>query len=119
MKIKTPAEIAFHLSRLFHMEFADKAKGRYLISHSDLRRLSGRCRLESGVKKQISAQLAELGFVLIYIESQDKYGIEQEQAVLKWRDVPKGVLSKEARRSAFVVTLSPAAAWPFPTGTRA
>ncbi|GIZ51096.1 hypothetical protein [Noviherbaspirillum aridicola] len=115
MQNKTPSEIAFHLNNLYRSEFGEKVKGRFLISHADLRALAGRARLEGGLIKQIAEALADEGLLLIHLESIASYGIGKESSFQKWRKVPKGVLAREKKRKSFS---APAAAWPFPVSIR-
>ncbi|MFZ6675256.1 hypothetical protein [Undibacterium sp. Xuan67W] len=123
MSNKSPAEIAYHLNALYNTAFDNKSCGNYSLSKESFRSLSGRSRLEAGHIRKVADELLEThGIVLI--ELNDSFCITLESLLLKWRKVPKGVLSKQAKRRIDLAptksktVVSPTAAWPFPTGTR-
>lgn len=89
--IKTPRQVAEELNVLYEMAFAGKNSGRYKISRSKLRLLSGRKRLESSIIKEIvDAAYEQYGLVMVELE--DVFAIIRENVMLTYRPVPSTIL---------------------------
>ena len=65
----TAYEIAQRLAELYEQGFGGKERGRYRISMKHMRTLTGRRRVTPDVVQSIAAELFEMGFVLIDMET--------------------------------------------------
>ena len=65
----TAYQIAERLSEIYEQEFGGKPRGRYRISMKHMRTLTGRRRVTAEIVQTIAAELFELGYVLIDMET--------------------------------------------------
>jgi hypothetical protein len=89
MKNRTPEDTAKILAAIYEESFGGKDRGRYRLTHSQFRRLSGRKRLEPSVTTRIVNAALEEGFVIIDLG--DHFCIVEESVMLNYRPVPKNI----------------------------
>jgi hypothetical protein len=84
----SPLEVAEKLAELHGKTFGGKSRGRYLISHDQLRDLSGRQVLKESIIGPIGTHLLN-EHKLALIDLGYAYGVIDANKVLAWRRVPK------------------------------
>lgn len=87
---KTHQEVAEILSKIYESEFGGKGRGRFKISRSNLRRLSGRKRLEDTTIEKIAEAALDIGYIVIDLG--DHFSVVEESVMLNYRPVPKSIL---------------------------
>lgn len=86
---RSPAEMVEVLRDIYEETFGGKERGRYRLTHSQFRKLSGRKRLEEGVTNRIINAALEAGFIIIDLG--DYFCIVEESVMLNYRPVPKSI----------------------------
>ena len=92
MNNRSAEDVAKFLAEIYGSEFGGKEHGRYKISRSNLRRLSGRKRLEATTVSRIIDEALDLGYIVV--EVGDYFCVVEEGVMLNFRPVPKSVLSR-------------------------
>lgn len=85
-------EVVALLAALYEQEFGGKDRGRFKIARSNLRRLTGRKRLDDKALSDITDAAFDAGYVLIDLG--DYFAVVEEAVMLNYRPVPKSVLAQ-------------------------
>lgn len=93
MAILTPEQVSNELAELHACAFGGKTRGRFSLSHDELRALSGRTRLEKGIIEQIGNWLLS-GHQLALVDCGPAFGVIDAMKVISWRPVPKKLLDR-------------------------
>ena len=88
----SPDGVAKALAEIYEKPFGGKDRGRYRISRRNLRRLSGKKRLEDGTIQKIVEAAYDRGFVIIDLG--DEFAVIEEGVMANYRPAPKAVLSQ-------------------------
>ena len=92
MANKTPDEIAEILSQIYEEGFGGKERGRYRISRSNLRTLSGRKRLEDSIIDSVIDSTYEKG--LVVTDLGDEFSVIHEGVMHNYRRVSRKLVSQ-------------------------
>ena len=123
----TVESTASRIANIWVKAFAEKSRGKFSLTKADIRRISGREKLEESIIKGIREALYHNhNLVLLRIEDEEFF-VESAATLRKWRKAPLTVISAEVNRKkdpikvvlAVRTVLNDAAAWPFPKGTKA
>lgn len=120
----TPITIASRLANIWTKNFSGKAKGRFRLYKEDIRRISGRSRLEDGVIAKITMALYKDHDLALLRIDDEEFFVDSVKSLRGWRETPAGIITAEARRKRDLLPMAvktvknEAAAWPFPTGTK-
>lgn len=91
----TPRRVAEKLAELYERPFGGKARGRFRVSMKVMRALTGRRRVPEALVRDISAEVFELGYVLVDL---DTYFVVLAQRTFRgYRRVSDSVRPKESR----------------------
>jgi hypothetical protein len=85
-------KVATALAAIYEEPFGGKGRGRYKISRRNLRRLSGRKRLEDTTIEKIVEAAYDQGFIMVDLG--DDFAVVEEGVMLNYRPVPKVILSR-------------------------
>lgn len=88
---KPVGDVAQALIDIYEQTFGGKNRGRFKISRSNLRRLSGRKRLEDTTIEKIADAAYDKG--LIVVDLGDYFAVVEEGVMRNYRPVPKSILS--------------------------
>jgi hypothetical protein len=93
--MKTPTQVADDLTRIYNWEFGGKDRGRFRISRRQLRRLSGRGRLEDSILSQFVQHCYERG--LVVTDLGDEFSVIEVAAMQNYRKAPSRLIEECAR----------------------
>lgn len=125
-------EVASRLGRLHEQSFEGKRGNRCLrLSHEQFYKIAGRQKLTNSVYLRIAAELFSRG-QLILGRSDEGFVLVPAATARTWPEVAAAAVTKELKRKppeqpaaksaqgkgTAKTALSPAAAWPFPTGDK-
>ena len=91
-KHKNAEKMAEIIEEIYDQKFGGKSRGRFQISRTAFRQLSGRKRLSDIFIDEVAERALELGYVLVSLG--DTIAIIEEQVMLNYRNVPKSIINK-------------------------
>lgn len=89
---KKPQEVVASLTKIYEQEFGGKERGRFKITRSGLRRLTGSKRLNDNALNDIADAAFDAGYVLVDLG--DHFAVVEVAVMLSYRPVPKSVLEQ-------------------------
>ena len=91
IKHKNAEKMAEIIEEIYDEKFGGKSRGRFQISRTAFRQLSGRKRLSDAFIDEVAEEALELGYVLVSLG--DTIAIIEEQVMLNYRNVPKSIIN--------------------------
>lgn len=92
--MKSPEQVADDLARIYELEFGGKDRGRFRLSRRQLRRLSGRGRLEDSILAQFVQHCYERG--LVVTDLGDEFSVIEVAAMQNYRKAPSRLIEDSA-----------------------
>lgn len=129
MVVRQASEVAARLARLHDEQFKGSKKNKPLwISENDFYRVADLKQLKASKYREIASKLLK-DHALVLGRAEDFFILVSADACEHWIQIRTSVVSRELKRKAPVAAplpaastpqtaLSPAAAWPFPTGIK-
>lgn len=97
IKHKNAEKMAEIIEEIYEQKFGGKSRGRFQISRTAFRQLSGRKRLSDAFIDEVAEEALELGYVLISLG--DIIAIIEEKVMLNYRNVPKSIINNYLREN--------------------
>jgi len=90
-KRRSAEEMANFIEGIYEKKFGGKSRGRFQITRSAFRQLSGRRKLHDSFIEEVTEEALELGYVLVSFG--DAIAIIEEKVMRSYRNVPKSILN--------------------------